>query len=392
VENRNNGQVAAPIATTQEDDGITIEAVAFEGLTKNGTLPRVRVRLYYGGPSTHNNAVEMSPDDLASTRALEQATGAWVTQAAAQMLRENVQSEIPLRLYRRFTAEMLHELTFPPVSFVIPGLLPEGLGVLAGRPKIGKSWWALARAIEVAAAGGPVLYLALEDPPRRLQSRMRALLGDDKPPQFLDFRTEWSRLDQGGIEELDGWLTDKAGHARLVVIDTVAKIRPPRGASEDQYLGDYGVWGALQGLCIEHPGVAVLGVHHQRKTASEDALDTVLGSQGVTGTCDTILILKKSRGQADGELFGTGRDVEEFERALRFDGGKWSDMGDAADFRMSEERDELVTLLREEGPQTIPEIARALGKQYDAARKLCARAVEAGRVVKEGKRYSVEGE
>lgn len=380
-----NGQAQA------QDDDITIEAVAFRGLTKNGALPRVQVWLYYGGPNKFETVVEMSPDDLASTRALEEATGAWVTHAAAQMLRENVQSEIPLRFYRRFTAQMLHELTFPPVSFVIPGILPEGLGVLAGRPKIGKSWWALARAIEVAAAGGPVLHLALEDPARRLQSRMRALLGDDKPPQFLDFRTEWSRLDQGGIEELDGWLTDKAGHARLVVIDTVAKIRPPRGSHEDTYLGDYNVWGGLQGLTMAHPGLAVLGVHHQRKTASDsgDVLDTVLGSQGVTGTVDTVLVLKKARGQADGELFGTGRDLEEFERALRFEGGRWTDMGRAEDFRISEERDKLVTLLREEGPQTVNEIARALGKKYDAARMLCARAVEAGRVVKDGKRYSV---
>lgn len=95
--------------------------------------------------------------------------------------------------------------------------------------------------------------------------------------------------------------------------------------------GDYGVWGGLQALTIHHSGVVIVGIHHQRKGAAEDVLDTVLGSQSVTGVADTILVLKKSRGQTDGELYVTGRDVNERERGLKFDNGTWTDVGDAVD-------------------------------------------------------------
>lgn len=362
---------------TNNGDGVPeIEVVQFLGLEREG----VKVRLMYdNGVDT---TVVMQPDDLASVETLEAATCSRLAWEAYEQLRSGVIPNIPLRLFRRFSAETLAGIEFPPAEFIIEDILPEGLAVLAGKPKVGKSWWAMSNAIDVAANIGAVLYLALEDPPRRLQSRMRTLLNGSAPPSRLEFRTEWPKLHQGGIDEMEHWLKEHEESAKMIVVDTIARVRPSRKDGEDMYLADYGVWGPLQSLTVTHPGVAILGVHHQRKTASDDALDTVLGSQGVTGVADTILILRKSRGKADGELYVTGRDVEESERALRFESGHWRDIGDAADFRMSEERDELVNLLTVEGPQTIAEVARSLGKKYDTARMLLRRALDDGRVEK----------
>ena len=82
-------------------------------------------------------------------------------------------------------AETLLGMDFPPLEYVIPGYVVEGLTVLAGKPKLGKSWWAYDASIAVATGGkamgsidceqGDVLYLALEDNRRRVKDRLLTL-------------------------------------------------------------------------------------------------------------------------------------------------------------------------------------------------------------------------
>ena len=95
------------------------------------------------------------------------------------------------------TAAELKRQQFEPVSYVVPGLIPEGLAILAGRPKVGKSWLALDVAVACASGRiclgdcqpeeGDVLYAALEDNPRRLQRRIDKILRphtDEWPEQL----------------------------------------------------------------------------------------------------------------------------------------------------------------------------------------------------------------
>ncbi len=116
-----------------------------------------------------------------------------------------------------FSAFDLGREEFPPIRFVVPGYLPEGCTILAGRPKLGKSWLALDMALAVANGGrclgtdcdpGAVLYLALEDNRRRLQSRLQKLAPARETipwPQSLTFATEWKRHDAGGLEDIRAW-------------------------------------------------------------------------------------------------------------------------------------------------------------------------------------------
>ena len=131
----------------------------------------------------------------------------------------------------------LQTMTFPPMRYVLPGLIPEGLTILAARPKAKKSWLMLDLAVAVAAgrfllgdlkpAEGDVLYLALEDSHRRLQRRLDKLLGTffAEWPRRLEIATEWPRGDRG-VTDLHAWCVTHP-NARLIVIDTFEKSARP---------------------------------------------------------------------------------------------------------------------------------------------------------------------
>src|SRR5262249_34565487 len=134
----------------------------------------------------------------------------------------------------------------------IPGLLSEGLSILAGKPKMGKSFLALNLAMTIAAGGkalgdietvaGDVLYMALEDRLRRVQVRARKMLaglgGGARPPRHV--AVSWPRQEQGGLDHLSRWL-DAADNPRLVIIDVVAKFRTASTGRRNVYEEDYEV-------------------------------------------------------------------------------------------------------------------------------------------------------
>src|SRR6266550_8570787 len=132
-----------------------------------------------------------------------------------------------------WTAADLMATVFPPARFAVPSLIPEGLTFFAGAPKLGKSWLALGLGIAIASGGralgtlevepGEVLYLSLEDSPRRLQERLVQVLAGDPPPDGLHFETEWPRLGSGGAEQIEEWVGNHPA-VRLVVVDVFTRI------------------------------------------------------------------------------------------------------------------------------------------------------------------------
>jgi hypothetical protein len=278
-------------------------------------------------------------------------------------------------------AELLHK-EFPAIRWAVPDVLPEGVLLLAGKPKMGKSWLGLGMCIAVAAGGcalgkipvekGEALYLALEDNERRLQRRLKKVLAGGVCPAGLAYATEWPRINEGGLEALDAWLT-KHPNARIVVIDTLKKFRPQAAGNRSLYDVDYEALEPLLPLAAKHE-VAILVVHHLRKMDAGDPLDMVSGSTGLTGGVDGTLILKRERGKQDATLVVDGRDLEESsELALKWDANiaSWSLMGDAEEARLSGARGEIIALLREQDrPMTPKEIALMLGKGQNAVYQL----------------------
>ena len=139
------------------------------------------------------------------------------------------------------SAAELQTREFPETVAYIDGLILEGLGILGGKPKLGKSWWALRAALAIASGGlafgnpmrnveqAPILYLALEDGDRRLQNRLgRLLLPDETWPKDLTFATEWPRFDTDGLDLL-AEIVDKDGY-KVVFIDTLGRVRSGQGS------------------------------------------------------------------------------------------------------------------------------------------------------------------
>jgi hypothetical protein len=227
------------------------------------------------------------------------------------------------------TAADLIAREFPPPRFAIDGLLTEGLTILGGRPKQGKSWlslliaWAIAGGYELDGRGvakGSVLYLALEDNPRRLKQRLLMLNAGTgwKVPANLVLHTEWPRADEGGLAHLAAWGESQKGKARAIIIDTLAKFRPlPRGGNSNGYAEDYAAIGDIQKLC-SRLGVSGIGVHHTRKLRAEDPFDELSGTLGVSGATDSMWVLDRTRGNDRGDLFVTGRDLPDGTVPLTF--------------------------------------------------------------------------
>jgi RecA-family ATPase len=280
-----------------------------------------------------------------------------------------------------WSATDLMAAEFPEPKWAVPGMICEGVNLFCGPPKVGKSWASLGLGLDIAAGTqafgsipvnqGEVLYLALEDTARRLQSRMRTLLDGARAPQDLTIVTECPRLDRGGAEMIDGWLTAHP-RARLVVVDVFAKIRPAAAQGSNAYDADYAAIGAIKRLADRH-AVAFLVVHHVRKAGSEDFLSEVSGTNGIAGAADATLVLKRGRGKADGLLHITGRDVEEVEHAFSFDSarGAWRLLdGDPRKLMASDNQTTVSEFLRENPGSSPKAIAEATGIKEGTLRPL----------------------
>lgn len=296
------------------------------------------------------------------------------------------------------SAAQLGLLEFPPLVEFVPGLICEGFGIVAGPPKIGKSWWTLGLALAIASGGKafgrieteprPVLLLALEDSRRRILSRIN-MIWTGPLPAALDIIT---RPVPGRIvDTIKAWL-DRHPDG-LVILDTIGRCRPPRTRGEDPYLADYKFGVTLKELVDEHPGSALLGVHHTRKMASDDFIDDLSGTLGLAGSTDYAIVLRRPRGSIEAQLQVTGRDAPEGEYAFTVQSGLWTLSGLTLPEAAAEiEQRQLVANLGERSREVLEfvnehpagltpaDVAEKLGLDNHAAGTYLGRLADSGRI------------
>jgi hypothetical protein len=280
---------------------------------------------------------------------------------------------------RAVMASDLQVMTFPPVRHILPGYIPEGATIIAGKPKAGKSWLTLDLGLAATAdrftlgtlkpAQGDVLYLALEDNNRRLKRRMAKLWPSTEAqwPKRLTFVTDWQRADEGGLDDIEDWCRSVADPV-MVIIDTLEKFRPIQTGKSPAYTADYMAVAGLQKIAGRHR-IAVVINHHVRKMEADDPFDTVSGTLGLTGAADTIIVLKRHAGAVT--LHARGRDIEEAETALQFERAtcRWTILGAAADVYVSHERAAVLSALAGAGEDglAVSEIMAATGSNNRGA-------------------------
>lgn len=220
------------------------------------------------------------------------------------------------------TAAELLSTVYAPNEMLVDGIIPQGICILAGPQKVGKSFLALDISISVASgqpvlgretAQGECLYLALEDTYRRLQSRLLKM--DVEASDTLHFALASDKIGGGLESQIEDFSTEHP-NLRLVVIDVFQLARKNAKAS---YSAEYSELAGLRDLA-NNLGICIMLVMHMRKSRDRDPLNNIYGGGGFVASADALLLLtEERRGSESGTLMCTGREIESIEIAVRFD-------------------------------------------------------------------------
>ena len=297
-----------------------------------------------------------------------------------------------------FNGAALLEMELPEVRWAVPGLLPQGLAILAGGPKLGKSWLIYSICAGMGAGCSILgqfqtpqarsLYLALEDGQRRLQDRLRALCQNDPDIRAglsnVDFQITWPRFDdEGGLEKLEEYIVENVPLGlKLVVVDTLAKVMPKaKSKGLNAYESDSLIMGRIKSMADKH-GVCILIVTHLSKLrTSKDPFDSITGSMGQFGTADTAMLLTRKRGAPTATLQTTGRDIEGNSYSLSWSNPGWTCAGLANEDELSLSAERLAVLnvfKAHDEPISSGMVAAETGKSLSNTSKLIKKLVEEG--------------
>ena len=211
----------------------------------------------------------------------------------------------------------LYETVYPSRPPIIDGLLYAGTYLFVGAPKVGKSFLMAQIGYHVSTGlelwgypvhQGAVLYLALEDDHRRLQDRLFRMFGTESADNL--YFSIYAKQLGAGLEEQLKWFVQEHPDTRLIIIDTLQKVRE-FGGDTYSYASDYEVIAKLKAFADEH-GICLLLVHHTRKQQAEDKFDMISGTNGLLGAADGAFLLQKERRTSNtATLDISGRDQQD---------------------------------------------------------------------------------
>lgn len=254
--------------------------------------------------------------------------------------------------FKVMSAKDIQEATYDQTDFIVDSMVTPGLNVLGGPKKHGKSWFLLQMSLCIAEGTdflgkkteqGRVLYMTLEDTPKRIQRRMDKVLDDADAPGNLDFTSAVDWTGPGLSKGIEKYLTDHPD-TKAVIIDVLQKIRSSKYTNQSDYDHDYEDSSSLKEIADKY-GIAIITATHCRKTKDKDDwINEIMGSVGLTGAADTIIKLsKKSANEKSkiGRLRLTGRDFPESDLTLQFnqDNCTWEYIGSTDELEQKNEED-----------------------------------------------------
>lgn len=318
-------------------------------------------------------------------------------QIAAQLEHDLANLEFEQQRLESYTALALSKMEIEPVKWFIPDFLPSGLTILAGPPKIGKSFFCWNMALAVAYGGTAfsgviipeqrnVSYLSLEDPPALLKDRLAMISEGDDLPNNLHIINDMQgkKLDAVGLKMLGNHLDET--NSELLIVDTWMHVSPDVDIKGTAYDIDYNALIPIQQFAHRR-NMGVVLVTHTRKAADMDnVFNQIQGSVGMQAACDTLMMLSHDSGSKTLHL--SGRRIENNQFAFTIDGGIWKLEGDAEEYHKSEQREEIIALLKEAGSSglSIGDIADMTGRKDSSVRQMLRRMVRDGNIKQPKKR------
>jgi len=309
------------------------------------------------------------------------------------------------------TGNDIQQMDIPPIRWMIGNngnkFLTEGLTLLAGKPKKGKSTLCFNLTLELSIGREfildrfpgkqmDVLYIALEDNDRRIKANIQKRMpGGDLPRAHFVY--EWRPIGEGFEEDLDAWMKYKP-ETRVVIIDVLEKVcgEFTRQKKRGIYSGDYHKLSSLHRLATKHR-ISIIAVHHLNKREGEDIdpQDLISGSTGLAGAADTVMVFQRKPKQSDVNLYVAGRDVGEFEYRLGFD---WTDisyscLGETKEFELPPVKQEYLDEIRKHGSVTIQDLYEQFTDRSEpSVRKTISELKRDGYLLHDDKKYSVNPE
>ncbi|TJX60777.1 AAA family ATPase [Soehngenia saccharolytica] len=228
-----------------------------------------------------------------------------------------------IKRFNTIDGETLMTMPLKPINFIVENLLSEGLHILAGSPKVGKSWLALWLSVAVSKGEdvwgnkvkqGDTLYLCFEDSQIRIQNRLFDIT--DEATKAVNFCTE-NVLLGGELEDRIVTFITEHPDTVLIIIDTLQMIR--NTSKDNNYASDYSDLTILKKLADKY-GIAILLIHHLRKENDKDPFNRISGTTGIQGAVDSSFILvEETRGSGVATLSCVGRDIDYREIKLKRD-------------------------------------------------------------------------
>jgi hypothetical protein len=305
---------------------------------------------------------------------------------------ENIADLAPIR-FPIYDATALLMTQPTPVAYVIPQWLPEGLTLLVASPKLGKTTLALQIVLALVRGTtfwgedvprGKALMIDLETNERRLRRKLEHAGVTELEPGWLYYATAWPR-GLLGVDEIARVLEEDPA-INLVVIDTLQRFRDSGTGKQNAYAADYEALAPLQQLCRDRAGLSILVVHHKRKAAVDDPVDSINGSAAIAGAADGIWIM--SRKGSEYTLHIQARDWERDDDTFAIEraDGAWH-LTNAPRFSANEA--EVLKHLEIGGGMTSPQLAEALGIGRQAAYERLNRMKDRGLVRFDAKAWRV---
>lgn len=257
--------------------------------------------------------------------------------------------------------ETLMDMRLEPNKFCVDTLLPQGISILGGASKIGKSWLVLDLCVRIAKGEaiwnlnsnqGTTLYLCLEDTPHRVQERLNMIT--DEVPSNAYFAISAGTIADGLCDQIRSFVQAHPDTV-FVAIDTFQVIRSNN--TDTSYANDYDELRILKALADELH-ITLLLVHHLRKQGDSDPLNKLSGTTGIVGAVDAVFVLNRSkRSQDSATLVATGRDIEYRELKIRFskDTHTWELVSDSLEdslLLLPKEMSELIAFMESIGSFT----------------------------------------